>query len=350
MDPHRAFCTNPGCPARGQIGQGNIKVHSRKEQRLRCSTCGTTFAASKGTPFYRLHQGRTLFVTVVTLLAHGCPLQAVVAAFGLDERTVASWQGKAGSHCQAVHEHHLAARKLDLQHVQADELCARRVGGRCWVAMALAVPCRLWLGGVVSPVRDLHLIQRLVGMVRLAWQPGRALLVCVDGLSSYVTAFWRAFREKVRTGRRGRPPYRLPGCVWLAQVVKRYSGRCLKGVRRRVLWGSQRQVERQLHKTGTGRQINTSYIERLNATFRACLAMLVRRGRALAHGEGALGKGMYLVGCVYNFCDGHRSLRARQGQSRRWLQRTPAMAAGWADHVWSVQELLSFKPPLPLHG
>src|SRR5918994_31771 len=60
--------------------------------------------------------------------------------------------------------------------------------------MALAVPCRLWLGGVVSPVRDLGLIQRLVDLVRLARRPGRTLLIGVDGLASYVTAFWRAFR------------------------------------------------------------------------------------------------------------------------------------------------------------
>ena len=59
MDPTNAFCNNPDCPTRGQVGQGNIKVHSYKEQRLRCTTCRKTFAASTGTPFYRLHQGRS---------------------------------------------------------------------------------------------------------------------------------------------------------------------------------------------------------------------------------------------------------------------------------------------------
>src|SRR4051812_9530207 len=136
--------------------------------------------------------------------------------------------------------------------------------------MAMAVPCRLWLGGVVSPVRNLLLIQWLTDLVRLAWLPGKALLICVDGLASYPEAFFLSFREKVLTGRPGRPPFRLPSCVWLAQVIKDYSGRCLSGVRRRVLWGDQARVEEQLKKTGTGKQINTSYIERLNAAFRAC--------------------------------------------------------------------------------
>src|SRR5215212_8167905 len=318
MDPQGVFCANPACADRGVTGQGNIKVHSKKERRFRCTSCGKTFAASAGTPFYRLHKDHSLLVTVVTLLTHGCPLPAVVAAFGLDERTVADWQHKAGGHCQAVHAHFLGGHPLDLQHVQADELYAKRQGGRSWMAMAMAVPSRLWLGGVLSPVRNMALIQKLVDMVRLAWLPETALLICVDGLSSYVSAFWRAFREKVMTGKRGRPPYRLPEGVWLAQVVKGYSGRRLSEVVRRVLWGGLEQVLGQLARTGTGREINTSYIERLNATFRACLAGLTRRGRRLVKEEGALTAGMYLVGCVYNFCREHRSLRVRQGDGRRW--------------------------------
>jgi transposase-like protein len=347
VDSKGVFCANPACADRGVRDGGNVKVHSRKERRFRCLTCGKTFAATKATPFFRLHKDQSLFLCVVTLLAHGCPVPAAVAAFGLDERTVADWQHKAGGHCEAVHRHHLQSHRLDLAHVQADELYAKRQGGRSWVAMAMAVPSRLWLGGVLSPVRNMDLIQELVRMVRLAWLPGTTLLLCVDGLSSYVSAFWRAFREKVLTGRRGRPPYRLPEGVWLAQVIKSYSGRRLSDVVRRVVWGTLEQVLGQLAGTNTGKQINTSYIERLNATFRACLAGLTRRGRRLVKGEEGLEAGMYLVGCVYNFCSVHRSLRVRQEEGKKWLQRTPAMAAGWTNHVWSIRELLSFRV---LHG
>src|SRR3954468_2811456 len=203
MDPQHAFCANPDCSARGRLGQGDVKVHSHKGRRFRCLTCGKTFAASKGTPFFRLHKAQALSLCVIALLTHGCPLPAIVAAFGLDERTVASWQAKAGWHAQSIHEHFLNSKPLDLQHVQADELYAKGQKLKCWMAMAMAVPFRLWLGGVVSPVRNLALIQQLVNMVRLAWLPGRTLLICVDGLASYPTAFWRAFRQKVLTGRRG---------------------------------------------------------------------------------------------------------------------------------------------------
>lgn len=165
--------------------------------------------------------------------------------------------------------------------------------------------------------------------------------------TSYVSAFRRAFREKVLTGKRGRPPYRMPSVVWLAQVVKRRVGRCLSEVVRRVVGGTLDLVLGQMAKTKTGEKINTSYIERLNATFRACLAGLTRRGRRLVKDEGVLERGMHLVGCVYNFCDAHRSLRIKQERGKKWAERTPAMAAGWTDHPWSVQELLSFKV---LHG
>jgi transposase-like protein len=343
MNPQGVLCANPDCADRGVKDKGNVKVHSHKERRFRCTTCKKTFAATSGTPFFRLHKDQSLLLCVITLLSHGCPLPAIVAAFGLDERTVASWQYKGGAHCFAVHQHHLERQKFDLQHVQADELYAKRQGGRSWVAMAMAVPSRLWLGGVVSPVRNMDLIQKLVNKVRLAWLPGTTLLICVDGLCSYVGAFWAAFRVKVMSGKRGRPPYRLPEGIWLAQVIKSYCGRRLSDVVRRVLWGSTEQVLGQLQKTRTGEQINTSYVERLNATFRACLAGLTRRGRRLVKDEQVLEKGTYLVGCVYNFCNAHRSLRVRQRRGKKWLRRTPAMAAGWTDHVWSIRELLSFR-------
>lgn len=90
-----------------------------------------------------------------------------------------------------------------------------------------------------------------------------------------------------------------------------------------------------LARTGTGTGVNTAYIERLNATFRGCRAGSVRRGRALLRQEGRLQAGLYLVGCVYNWCRAHDSLRTPGGG------RTPAMAAGRTDPRWDLEELLS---------
>ena len=105
MDPRGQFCHNPECPARGRVGEGNIGVHSAAERRYVCRTCGKTFAETKGTPFYRLKKEEGLVTLVLTLLSHGCPMQAIVAAFDLDERTVAGWQSRGGAHCERLHAH-----------------------------------------------------------------------------------------------------------------------------------------------------------------------------------------------------------------------------------------------------
>src|SRR3954468_9699731 len=333
MDPLGQFCHNTDSPARGQLGRGNIRVHSRTERRYRCSVCGRTFAATRDTPFYRLKTSADLVTLVITLLCHGCPLQAIVAAFDLDERTVADWRDRAGRHAHQFHEHRVLQGQVELGHVQADELYVKAVVQRLWMAMGMAVPSRLWLGGVVSARRDLTLIMTVVGLVRRA---ARSLnfLVCVDGLASYVTAFTRVFRDPERTGKRGRPRLKaIPGWL-LGQVIKHHSGRRLVGVTRRVVLGTAEAIAGVLSATGTGTGINTSYIERLNATFRASMCPLVRRGRAIARGEGVLSDWMYLVGCASNFCWEHDSLRiaAPAGAGPRWSERTPAMAAGLTDH------------------
>jgi len=95
MDPQTVFCPNLDGPARGQIGKGNIGIHSRKDGRYICQACHTTFSASKGTPFYRLWTNKDVATLVLTLLACGCPLHAIAIAFGLDEPTVASWEARS---------------------------------------------------------------------------------------------------------------------------------------------------------------------------------------------------------------------------------------------------------------
>ena len=348
MNPRTQFCHNPQCPARGQVGQGNIRVHSHTEQRYRCTSCGQTFTATKGTPFYRLRTAAELVTVVLTLLSHGCPLQAIVAAFGVDERTVATWLLRAGQHGQQVHQHVVQQAQVDLPHVQADELWVKLVGRRIWMAMAMAVPSRRWLGGVISAQRDLPLITTLVQLIRSCART-LAILVCADGLASYVTAVLRVFRQPVYTGRRGRPRLVLGQGLLLGQVVKRYARRRVVGVEQRVVRGTKKALAAVLATTHTGTGINTAYIERLHATFRASLAPLVRRGRAIAHTETVLTAGMWLVGCVYNCCRRHDSLRvaAPAGACWQWQERTPAMAAGLTTHRWTMPELLRYQVPLP---
>ena len=351
MDPQQVFCPNRACPARGQTGQGNIGVHSRKEQRYRCRVCGKTFGARTGTAFYRLRTAEETVTLVVTLLAHGCPLPAIVAAFGLDERTVADWHARAGTQCQAV-QTHLVQQPRDLGQVQADELWVKLQGVKVWLAMALQVSTRLWLGGVAAPQRDRALIRGLMQQVRACALP-RPLLICADGLVTYVNAIRQVFRDKVaRSGQPGRRRLQPWRGVYIGQVVKTYARRRVVAVCQRIAQGRRPAVARLIAQTQGSGWINTAYIERLNATFRARLHHLARRSRCLARQTTTLERGVYLVGAVYNFCTHHRSLRQRRRgrpdhPGRRWAVQTPAMAAAITDHCWSVHELLAYPIPLP---
>src|SRR5579864_6685142 len=154
MDTSKPFCPNEACSARGQIGAGNITIHDRKRQRYRCKVCKQTFSARRGTMFEGLRKPMEVVVIVVTLLSYGCPIQAIVHAYGLDERTVASWRDRAGRHGKQVHHALIEQGTLNLVQVQADEI---RVKGRAmivWMGLSLMVSTRLWLGGVVSLTRD----------------------------------------------------------------------------------------------------------------------------------------------------------------------------------------------------
>src|SRR5438477_9350202 len=166
MNASTQFCPNVECMARGKVGQGNIVIHGKARPRYRCKTCGKTFSAKEGTMFAGLRKPTDLIVIVVTLLAYGCPLQAIVHAFGLDERTVASWRDRAGKQCEQVHQALVEQGQLDLVHVQADEI---RVKGRkmiAWMGLAMMVSTRLWIAGAVQHACDRSLADRLMAQVR----------------------------------------------------------------------------------------------------------------------------------------------------------------------------------------
>jgi IS1 family transposase len=288
-----------------------------------------------------LRKPRELIVVVVTLLAYGCPIQAIVHAFGLDERTVASWRDRAGKPCQQVHQALVPQGQLDAQHVQVDEI---RVKGRrmiAWMGLAVMVSTRLWLAGVVSVHRDRRLADRLVQQVRACCQPLHAILVATDGWAAYPGSIQRAFREKVK-----RPVGRGRAClqVWpglcIATVIKRTQKKRVVEVIRKMTLGTLDQANQLLQASGGGTVLNTAFIERFNGTMRERLAVLTRKCRHAAHRLEALESGMYLIGCTYNWCFPHHELSTSKHAG---FACTPAMAAGLTDHVWSVREVLTYK-------
>ena len=219
MDPTPTFCPNRACPARGHTGQGTMGLHARKDRRFICPQCRKTLAATYGTALYRWRPAGDLVALLVTLLAHGCPVQALVGAFGCDERTVAAWRARAGRQGQAVQEH-LVEPPRDLGQGPADARRVKSPGGMGWMALALRVSTRLWRAGAVSAPRDMPLSQRLIERGR-AWALQRPLLWGPDGVCSSMRAMRATLRAPVRAGAHGRPRRRPWRHVCLAQVVKR---------------------------------------------------------------------------------------------------------------------------------
>jgi transposase-like protein len=221
MDASLQFCPNESCCARGQIGTGTISIHGRKRPRYKCQSCGKTFSERKGTMLEGLGTDEKKVQCVVTLLAYGCPRQAIVDAFGLDERTVTAWQKRAGNHCQRIHEERVQQGKVKSQHIQADEIRAKARNIIVWIALAMDVTTRLWLAGAVSEHRDRTLIDLLLQRTRACCQLVQGLLVCTDGLATYPKSIVRAFREKVKKhSGRGRCSFEAWPDLCIATVIK----------------------------------------------------------------------------------------------------------------------------------
>lgn len=329
MDPKLVNC--PHCDEVERLG-----IHSRKARIYKCHECGKTFSEMKGTVFANLHYPSWVVTVILTLLAYGCPLGAIVVAFMLDERTVSDWQAKAGQQGKRIQEEVVCNSEVELGQVQADELFVKMQNGKVWMATAMSVFSRLFIWGEVSPRRDKSLVRRLFDKVaQAAKDTTQPVLVAVDGFAGYPKAIVGALHTKLRNGRAGRPRHIPWPNIQIVQVVKTRQGRKLKEISRRLLQGTWPSVYTLIAVTQINPgKINTAYIERLNATFRARMPSLVRRTRNLARTTQRLEHEMFWMGAVYNFSTVHSSLDA-----------TPAMAAGLTDHIWSVHDILSCGGP-----
>jgi transposase-like protein len=341
MNASLQFCPNETCCARGQIGVGNISIHGRKRPRYKCHSCGKTFSERKGTMLEGLRTDEEMVQQVITLLAYGCPRQAIVHAYVLDERTVASWQKRAGIHCKHIHEEIVQQGKVRSQHIQADEIRAKGRKIIVWMAFAMDVASRLWLAGVVSEHRDRPLIDLLLQRTRACCQFVQGLLVSTDGLATYPKSIMRAFREKVKKhAGRGRCTLEIWPDLCIATIIKRTKKKRVVEITQKVTRGTHEKAKELLGLTKGCLELNTAFIERLNGTFRERLASLTRKCRHAAVRVATLEEGMYLIGCTYNFCFPHQELSKK---AHFGCPTTPAMAAALTDHIWGIQEILWYK-------
>ena len=343
MDASLQFCPNATCSASGLTNRGNIRIHDRQRQRYRCTLCRRTFTARTGTMLEGLRKPRELIFLVVGLLSYGCPVQAIVQVFGLDERTVAAWRDRAGQQCQRVQQAVVQQGQLTLTHVQADEIRVKGKKGIFWMGLAMEVSSRLWLAGVVQTSRDHVLADRLLQQVRRCACGASRLLICVDGWAAYPNAILRAFVEWVsESTQTGKHQMQVWSHLVIGQVIKTQKKHRLVSVKHTLLRGDEQGLKQALEQSRGGTQINTAYIERLNGTVRERLASFTRKCRHASQRLEAFQWGMYLIGCTYNLCWPHQELSKKEHTG---YACTPAMASGLTTHIWSLQELLMYKVP-----
>ena len=225
--------------------------------------------------------------------------------------------------------------------------------GTTWIWRAFAPEFRLRLASRVGN-RNLYGARQLLRKIRSRLDDSLPLFTS-DSLRHYAEVLLELFGQWEKpqpTGGPGRPakPQRVASRdLWYAQVHKeREAGRVVK-VTRSVIFGKRRKVEAQAaslkRADGSEGQINTAYVERDNLTLRQQLRRLARKTLGFSKNRRELQNALEFIAAHDNFVKPHRALRfkAPPNGNRVWAKRTPAMAAGISNRIWTLRELLCHK-------
>jgi IS1 family transposase len=341
-------------------------TQSGKRRVFHCTTCGEQFSETRETVFFDLRTSEEKVMMALKMILVRVSLSNISFVLGMTEETVLEWLERAARKAGEINAALL--RDLPVTEVQLDEMWSyvqRKVSaqatdgeqesphnaedGRQWVWVSYAPTFRLILATVVGPRTSetaSTLIQRTAKMI------SGIPAFFSDGFSAYLQPLIDAYhtlKTFPRTGKPGRPKNPVkephPDLVYGQIVKKKRNGR-LTEILTRVLCGAERFATLEL-------DISTTLLERLNLTFRQALAPLVRKTLSFCKIRSHLEQQVCFFQAFYNMARPHRSLREKlpiraELFERQWRPRTPAMAAGLTDHVWTFRELLTVKlGPVP---
>ena len=369
-------CPNPDCSHYRLMHRGNISAvstymtQSGKRRIFCCSKCERPFSETRDTVFFDLRTPEEKVMMALKMLLVKVALSDISFVLGVTEETVLEWLRRAAQKAHEINTHLL--RDLPVTQVQLDEMWnfIRRKqalqatpdgestdgseDGRQWVWISFAPEFRLILAVFVGPRTfdsALQLIQMTAAVV--------LGVPCFfsDGFSCYLSALievYHALKTFPRTGKPGRPKQPVqephPELVY-GQVIKNKQPGRLQELVHRVRCGAKRLEE-------LGLSISTSVLERLNLPLRQALAPLVRKSGSCCKDRLQMRRRVVFFQAFYNFARPHMSLRAPLPDQAppatgllqpKWHHRTPGMAAGLTEHVWTFRELLTAKFE-PLHS
>jgi hypothetical protein len=141
---------------------------------------------------------------------------------------------------------------------------------------------------------------------------------------------------------KGRPPTRKqaqPGWQYLQMVKQRDEKGRLEGIHLQAVFGKKSDLIALMGKS-------TAYVERSHLTARLFNSRLVRKTLAFSKDLAMYRAAATWQDSYYNLIRPHKSLRlpVENGSKQCWQKRTPAIAAGLTDHIWTVKELLTLIP------
>jgi IS1 family transposase len=343
----RFSCPNPQCGRFNRPGEGNIVHRSwtgrhKHIERLRCTVCSREFSEREGTLMARSKLSSATVVQLLKCQRWGVCDEGTADICAVDLKTVHRFQGLAAQraethHCQSVQ--HVAVEGVQLDEAHS-KLRPKQVE---WVHTALAMGSwfLLWVDfGPRTQDTAAALIAQVVARTR------QLPLFLTDGWKAYTAALLQVAgivyrpRRRGTVGRKPKPRLVAPPALFYAQVVKvrNTTGRVVE-VSRRVVYGGPRRFGKQLRLRQLGETIQTAFMERWYGTLRGLVAPLRRRTRCLSWSRTRHRGKVWLMVSLYNFVMPPKSLR--QGRT----PRTPAMAIGLTDHVWSYEEYIW----LPVH-
>ena len=231
------------------------------------------------------------------------------------------------------------------KHCQAGDPLAGAVGDN-WDHVAFDPEHRLVVSVVPGKRTETH-VQLLVQDFKERTGGRLMNLMTSDEYPAYqaaIVAAYAAVHEQPRTGRPGRPKKPvsvLPKQLRYATVHKeRENGRVVK-VTTRVVFGTRAAVVAALALSLVSTVVNTGFVERHNGSDRNRNRRKVRKTCCFSKDWAVQEAMTYFTRYSYNFCWPVRTLRVAVGE-QEYQQRTPAMAAGLTDHVWSIREWATY--------
>src|SRR5215475_9291458 len=343
----RFSCPNRACRLCNQPNTGNVVHRSwtgkhKHIERLRCTLCGCEFSERKGTLMARSKLPEATVEQLLKCQRWGVCDEGTADICAVDLKTVHRFQHVAAQRAETHHRQ--SVQHVEVQGVQLDEAHSKlRPKQVAWVHTALAMGSwfLLWVDfGPRTQGTAAALIAQVVARTR-------ALpLFLTDGWKAYTAALLQVVgvvyrrRRRGKVGRKPKPRLVAPPALFYAQVVEvRNTAGHVVEVSRRVVFGGPRRFGKQLRLRQLGTTIQTAFMERWYGTLRGLVAPLRRRTRCLSWSRARHRGKVWLMVSLYNFVMPHKSLR--QGRT----PRTPAMAIGLTDHVWSYREYIW----LPVH-